>query len=148
MITQLAIYKEIQFMKQLPTMYNELISAVMDKINAELERLYWNKNQQPLTNSPFSNTGETYSNDTFTVRAYYWGPVNTDEDVAPNFEYPGIHVYWYKHCGRGLTVFVDDNFSVDFLATMLNDCIGSLRRDFGERERGVINESLRSGGYS
>ena len=111
--------------------YENLLVAILMRIESELDRLCWNKFQKQLE-SPFLNTGETYSNDTFTVRAYYWGDDEELKDL-PNFEYPGIKIWWYKHYGRGMEWEFEEKITVKFLADMLNDCIASLRRDFGEK---------------
>lgn len=112
--------------------YELLISAILDKIESELSRCYWNKYQKEML-SPFKNTGEIYSNNTFTVRAFYWGE---DEEYAnlPNFEYEGLEVRWYKHSGRGLTWRykggVQAAIPADFLATMLKKCFDAIQKDF------------------
>lgn len=111
--------------------YEDLMLAVLMRIESELERLYWNKNQKRI-NSPFLNTGERYFNDTFTVRAYYWGDDEEFESL-PNFEYPGVKIWWYKHYGRSMNWEFEKPMTTEFLADMLNDCIASLRRDFGEK---------------
>ena len=111
--------------------YTKLIVGALDLIREELDRLYWNKYHKEM-NSPFDNSGETYSNDTFTVKAYDW--VNNNDDY-PNFNYKNIlHVYWYKYAGRGVTAYIDEayDFNIDFLADMVNDCIIEAMQDFGE----------------
>ena len=118
-------------MERLPDKYIKLLEATLNIIRKELDRLHWNKFQHPMK-SPFDNTGEIYSNDTFTVRAYYWG----DDDSLiplPNFEYDGIKCYWYKHSGRGLCAYVDNPFDTDYLAKMIDDCYEAMKKDFGER---------------
>lgn len=113
---------------------DELIKAVLDRIDNELDRCYWNKNQKNI-NSPFQNTGETYSNDVFTVRAYSW---NDDEELKPNFESKFLECSWYKHSHRGLNYNIKYNArseenELEQLANFLNDCIKAIRKDFGER---------------
>ena len=115
--------------------YIKLVIAMLNSIRYELDRCYWNKYQKSM-NSPFDNTGETYKNKTFTVRAYDWN-IDDDKKELPNFDYKNIlHVYWYKHSGRCVTVYYDGeyNFNIDFLANILNDCIDSIRNDFGDEE--------------
>ena len=59
-------------MKQkINSIYNELFIAILDRLNRELERVYFNKYQKKYI-SPFSNTGEYYENKTFKVQAYNW----------------------------------------------------------------------------
>lgn len=113
----------------------KLIEAIMDKIEYEMSRLYWNNNQERM-NSPFQNTGEVYQNDTFTVRAYYWGD---DEYVSklPNFEYKNFKCWWYKHSHRGLYwSYYDDDIPTSFLTTMLDECYKSLEHDFKINKKG------------
>ena len=113
-------------------MYDEIVEAVLQKIEDEMCRLYWNANQKELS-SPFRNTGESYGNGTFVVRAYYWG----DDEVEihkPNFEYKGFKVYWYKYLGRGLSWECDEELTLAYLDTMMNDCIKSLQHDFKEED--------------
>ena len=69
--------------------YTKLIVGALDLIREELDRLYWNKYHKEM-NSPFDNSGETYSNDTFTVKAYDW--VNNNDD-SPNFNYKNIYIF-------------------------------------------------------
>lgn len=112
----------------------ELIKAILDRIKMELDRCYWNKNQKEM-NSPFENTGEFYSNDFFTVRAYSW---NEEDNQKPNFESGLLTCWWYKHSHRGLeyrlnwdTTLAKDH--LEQLALFLHECLNSIKRDFGEQ---------------
>lgn len=109
-----------------------LLEAVLDKIEKEMGRLYWNKNQKEME-SPFRNTAQKYLNDTFEVRSYYWGD-NEDEGVLPNFKYKDLSAYWYKHCERGLswTYKGVKNATIpsEFLDEMIEDCVKSLEKDW------------------
>lgn len=104
--------------------------AVLDELEQQMSRLYWNKHQQEME-SPFRNTGTEYENNTFVVRAYQW---DEDEAVLPNFEYKNLRVYWYKHSGRGLEWYYDNKKNIlppsQFLEDMLEDCIKSLENDW------------------
>ena len=102
-----------------------LVEAALVLIDGEMRRTYWNKKQREL-NSPFSNTGSSYSNPTFTVRAYEW---DEEAEWKPNFEYKGLKVEWYKYLGRGMIVECDHEITARFLADMLNDCIQSLEKE-------------------
>lgn len=108
--------------------YEQLLISVFDRIESELLRLYDNKYQKPM-DSPFRNTGNEYSNNTFSVRAYYWGD---DEECQckPNFKYKDFEAYWYKHSHRGLS-FKRKNKKVtaEYLNTMLTNCLKSLYED-------------------
>lgn len=116
-------------------MMETLIQAILNRIEQEMDRLYFNTNQKKLV-SPFQDTGAEYSNDIFTVRAYYWGD---DDDVInlPNFQYKDFECYWYKHNMRGLTWKYkgkrDCNIPTSFIIKMLDDCFKSMRKDFGKK---------------
>jgi hypothetical protein len=100
------------------------INAALQNIRTKLEIVYWNKYQKEMPN-PFDNTGTEYSNDTFTVRAYYWG----DDDERynmPNFEYKDLKVYWYKYLGRGMRAVADEKLTADYIETMIKECIKSI----------------------
>ena len=119
-------------MRRLNEKYVPLVCAALNVIRAEMDRLYWNKYQQEM-NAPFDNTGEEYVNDTFKVRAYYWGE-NENMLSLPNFECSGMEVFWYKPSNRSVVVYVSEDFNIDNLADILNNCLQSLRKDFGEIE--------------
>lgn len=109
-----------------------VIEAILWSIDSELRRCYWNKYQKEI-NSPFLNTGESYSNDVFTVRSYYWG--NNDATYKlPNFQYKDLKVYWYKHLGRGTEVVYNKEITIDFIAQMQAECMFAIERDFNEGE--------------
>ena len=103
-----------------------VITAVLRYIDDELCRCYWNENQQQM-NSPFDNTGNKYKCHAFTVHSYDWIKGNRD-----NFVYPkdNIHVEWYKYLGRGMYVEVPDDWTIERLPDMLDDCVQSIREDF------------------
>lgn len=114
-------------------MYDKLVQSVLEKIESEMERLYWNSHQEEMR-SPFRNTGEEYNNDTFSVFAYYWGD-DEREMRKPNFVYKGFCARWYKHVGRGLIWTCNEELTINYLDKMLNDCIESMQKDFGEIEK-------------
>ena len=109
-----------------------VVQACLDRIRIELDRLYYNKYQEPMY-SPFDNTGEMYGNDTFVVRAYQWGE-HEDKYIPPNFEYKGLKIWWYKHSNRGTNGQCNEMLTLDYLAQMIDDCFESMRKDFGEEE--------------
>ena len=103
----------------------ELLKACLTSIKLEMDRVYWNNNQEEM-NSPFLNSGEVYYGHNFNVRAYDWG----NPDSLPNFEYRNLEVYWYKHYKRGLTAnFIDvpPTNTPLFLEEMLWECLQELR---------------------
>ena len=106
-----------------------LMNCVLRKIRDEMDRLYWNKYQREM-HSPFDNTGAEYSNDVFSVKAYNW---DDDAEEEPNFKWGPIHVYWYKHEGRGNIVYTKIGYDDPAIyALMLEKCLEALRKDFGE----------------
>ena len=107
-----------------------VIVAILEAIDKELKRCYWNKNQTHM-DSPFDNSGSKYECKAFSARAYDW--VNDNGD---NFVYPkdNLHVEWYKHCGRGIYVEVPDDWTMERLPDMLADCIAAIREDFGDSD--------------
>ena len=118
-------------MEKVDSKYIPLLTAVLDKIRHEMDRLYWNKHQKVM-NSPFDNTGTEYANPTFQVHSYYWG--DDDELInRPNFQYKDLRVYWYKHSNRGVEAFyTTSKIESDFLGDMLLECFRSMREDFNE----------------
>lgn len=102
-----------------------LIESVLDKIESEMARIYWNYHQKEMPFSPFQNSGGEYKNDIFTVRAYDW-----DGNYEPNFEYKDLKIWWYKHSHRGLSWEYNHEKNVlppsYFLEDMLIDCINSI----------------------
>lgn len=104
--------------------YENIIVAVMDRIRRELDRVYWNKNQKEMV-SPFDNTGNSYENETFVVRAYNW-----DENNLPNFDSEKLKVFWYKHSGRGVYALAPADMNVlEAVNEMLNAAMDSLRKE-------------------
>lgn len=111
--------------------YTAVVIACLDQIRKEMDRLYWNRYQIEM-DSPFENTGNTYRNDVFQVKAYYWG--NNGEMIkGPNFSYRGLEVRWYKHLHRDSYILCDKEITLDFLAEMIDECINSMREDFKRR---------------
>lgn len=110
-------------------MYNDsyMIASALNYIRKEMDRLYWNKYQKEMV-SPFDNTGEVYSNDTFSVRAYDW-----DSNEIPNFEYKDLRVYWYKHSNRGLYACSEHQLTFNDVENMIEECCKSLQRDFEKK---------------
>lgn len=117
----------MKYMKCLDKEETLLAVAALRMIDEELRRCYWNKYQEEM-NSPFSNTGESYSCDAFTVRAYNW-----DENTW-NFSYPAdcFVAEWYKNLGRGDMVIVPEDWKVEQLVTMLAACLKAIWEDFKE----------------
>ena len=109
-----------------------LVQAVLNRIRNEMDRLYWNKNQREM-NSPFDNTGASYENPVFSVRAFSWSD-DEEESRKPNFQYGDFTVNWYKHVGRGTCVTSKTEITAEFLAKMLEDCFEAMRKDFGETD--------------
>lgn len=81
----------------------EWADALVEGLLAEIDRVYWNKNQKEW------NRCADPSLDGIEFNPYYWGDIeSTDpEDVAerekPNlkFSFSPLEIRWYKHPGRG-----------------------------------------------
>lgn len=74
-----------------------LQDALIAFLLVEIDRVYWNKNQQDL--------GDNYSDcnlDGVELRSYYWGD-DEEEQKKPNlkFDFSPQEIRWYKHPGRG-----------------------------------------------
>jgi hypothetical protein len=113
----------------------EWLQAFLEHIEAELDRVMWNKNQEEYQ-SPFQNTGNSFQNDTFLVRAYDWGwDFNLDSGgsglpstPAPqpvNFKWKDVDVRWYKHLSRMPEL--NREVTPDEGIEMMDECIASLR---------------------
>ena len=115
-------------MRVLDEKERRVITAILSMIDQELRRCYWNERQIEME-SPFSNTGNQYECRAFKVIAYDWS-----NHVRENFVYPkdDLHVEWYKYLGRGMYVEVPDDWTMERLPDMLDDCIAAITEDFGE----------------
>lgn len=73
-----------------------------------------------VSRSAFRNSGQSFSNSTFSVSAYDWdSPTNT-----PNFKHGIFEIYWYKYVGRGMKM--NREMSLLQCWIMLKDCVASL----------------------
>lgn len=107
--------------------YYEFLDAVLRDIRRELDRLYWNEHQIEM-DSPFDNTGNEYSNDTFTVRAYDWDADIENVQSLPNFEYKNLKVWWYKYQGRGTYAKCEEEVTPAYIYQMYTDCMEALAK--------------------
>ena len=104
---------------------DNFIDAILTYIEQDWLRVMWNIHQEEYDDrNPFRNTGATYENPTFKVRAYDW---SEDSDGLPNFEWRDLKIYWYKYCGRGL--YLNRETTHSELAEMLEDCLKALREE-------------------
>jgi len=71
--------------------------------------------------SPFANTGNRFSCDAFSVKAFDW---DDDSDDVPNFKWGTLEVRWYKYLGRGMEV--SREMSADEIGEMLVECVEAL----------------------
>ena len=82
----------------------EYMSASVENLGEELKVLGLAKE------NPCYNTGASFENDVFALRAYCWCDGNNEghgECCPPNFEYkvwPEFAMFWYKHSRRGDSV--------------------------------------------
>ena len=101
----------------------ERIETALKLIELELIQQYKRYNKHNF-NDPFENSGNVYSNSTFTVRAYNWSG-----NDKPNFEYKDLKVYWYKYLGRGTTFTADSDIDYDYIINMIIECVNSITLD-------------------
>lgn len=107
--------------------YEYMLRAMLNMIESEMTRLYWNQNQKEII-SPFSNSGELFQNEYVTIRAYNW-----DENELPNFDTDQLKIFWYKHSNRGLYALSTPNGNIDeILVNVLNNTIQSLKETYNE----------------
>jgi len=111
----------------------EIMEAVLAFIRDRLRNVMWNINQAEYP-SPFSNTGETYKNETFEAIAYSWG----EEEQPYNFAWKDLRISWYKHAGRGLSANME--ITPALAAECLSDCLRSLDRMDDEHEAAMMAE--------
>lgn len=107
------------------TPVSKLVKTIMLGLKSQMETALWNQRHE-MTFTPFINSGLKYENDTFSVNAYSWD----EDDNIPNFVYNDIHVYWYKHCGRGLYVEAGHIIELNDLCSMNEDCIEAIEEDY------------------
>ena len=99
-----------------------IIQAALAKIGRELDRIYWNKFQKQLP-SPFENTGISYHNNVFSVKAYDW-----NDNVDPSFTYKNLKVWWYKYLTRGTYAECDHEMTARELNDMILECCDSIEK--------------------
>lgn len=99
----------------------DFLTTVLRGIEDELDRVMWNNTQEDYL-SPFGNTGNSYKNDVFEVRAYDWANENTW-----NFKYKDIEISWYKYLGRDMDI--NRKMSLEEIYQMYQDCVESVRKE-------------------
>jgi len=109
----------------------EWLVALLDYIENELDRVYWNINQKEIE-SPFRNTGNKFKNAVMEVEAYSW---DDEKEQKYNFKWRDIEISWYKYLGRGTSV--NKEVTLKEGIKMLNNCLQELRK--WERESGVFD---------
>lgn len=97
----------------------DIVEAALIMIECKLNLVMWNKHQKEY-DSPFSNTGNKFSNAAFSAYAYSWD----DEEQPYNFKWRDIEISWYKYLGRGMSA----NREIDATTAeiMLTECLASL----------------------
>lgn len=101
----------------------EYITALLESIESELDRVMWNINHEEYSN-PFRNTGTSFKNDTFEVHAYDW---NWDDDSRQdvNFKCGDLEISWYKYLGRSMSK--NRPITEKEMVEIYQKCIDSLR---------------------
>lgn len=100
----------------------EYVVALIREIARQVGILEWNRTQEDFA-CPTDNTGSRWENDTFSLRAYYWGD-DEEEASIPNFKCGDIEVEWYKRLGRGTTI--NRLITPDEAVAMFDRCIASV----------------------
>ncbi|MBU2685833.1 MAG: hypothetical protein KKF27_21540 [Gammaproteobacteria bacterium] len=108
----------------------EWVIAYLDYIDNELQRVYWNINQESIE-SPFENTGGSYKNAVMEVEAYSW---DDEKEQKYNFKWRDVEISWYKHLHRGTSI--NKEITLEEGVEMFNDCIKELRKQ--EKTKGDI----------
>lgn len=99
----------------------DIMVAALRMVSDDLDRVMWNIHQTDYA-SPFSNTGNEFSNDTFHAVAYSWG----DDEQPHNFAWKDLRISWYKYLGRGMS----SNIAItpDLAAECLAECRASIEK--------------------
>lgn len=105
----------------------EYVIALLEHIEAEMERLYWNKHQEDY-HSPFQNYGEHFKNKVFEVHAFDWG----DElKYEYNFKCGQLEIQWYKHLGRD--TYINMLLPPGTIIRAFNRCMESLGDEWDDK---------------
>lgn len=120
----------------------EIMEAVFNLIRDRLDSVMWNIHQKEY-DSPFSNNGTAFKNETFEVEAYSW---NEEVEQPYNFAWRDLRVSWYKHCMRGLSANME--ITPDMAAECLSDCLRSLERLDDEHEAAMMAEEAAEAAWS
>lgn len=105
-----------------------IMEAAIFRIRDVLDTVMWNINQKEY-DSPFSNSGNSFKNETFEAVAYSWG----DDEQAYNFAWKDLRISWYKWAGRGMSSNI--LITPELAAACLEDCVASLHRMDEENDR-------------
>jgi len=74
-----------------------------------------------VNNNPFGNTGASWKNNVFEVKAYSW---SDEADQEYNFKWKDFTVSWYKYLGRGGSQ--NKILTTDEIEQMAKECLSSL----------------------
>lgn len=99
------------------------VEAGMRQLALEIERVEWNRTQKQYE-APTRNNGEHYETSVFEMHAYYWGEEQCLIE-RPNFRCGDFEVYWYKYCGRGMSM--NRQIDANEFFIMLDRCLASVR---------------------
>lgn len=78
----------------------DYVDALLRDLLREIERVWWNNNQDTLD---LSHGGNDWITEIFQLRTYRWE--GTDEEKAlPNLAFENVEVRWYKYPGRSVTL--------------------------------------------
>lgn len=103
------------------------ITALLEFIKKELERMYWNKHQLEVDDIFNLTMEETELN----IKSFEWEPYNwNDEEIQDyNFKYGDIEISWYKYFGRDMTINKEVSFQdMIYMFNKINDELVELER--------------------
>jgi hypothetical protein len=111
-------------MKQYPV--PTILEACLNMIEDRLNMYQYNLTQREY-DSPFKNTGNSFKNEAFEVRAYDWGWDSSIDKKQPyNFKWQDVEICWYKYIGRGM--FMNRDVNLNEIEEMLTECLKSLNK--------------------
>ena len=99
------------------------VVALLSYLDSELCRTQWNMTQK-VYESPFSNSGNYYSNGTFEVEAYSW---DDNYEQPYNFKCGELEISWYKYLGRDTRI--NKHFSPEQIIRYFDICLESIKEE-------------------
>jgi hypothetical protein len=92
----------------------------------EIDRVYWNTQQESFDSDEMETT--TIASQLFApmaIRAYCWEDEPEDSNAWVNLEFEDVRIFWYKHCGRGMST--DRDLSRDQWIDWFDQCLNHVK---------------------